>query len=46
MPVWIDIFGNEIQKSKWLTLNLLSAPLGIVSGYILCAVLQNTSYGW
>ena len=35
MPVWVDTFGSESQKSIWLTINMLAAPLGVVLGYTL-----------
>ena len=37
MPVWADAFGNEVQKSTWLTYLIISNPIGVVLGYILCA---------
>jgi len=44
-PVWADVFGNETQKSTWLTYLLLASPLGIVMGYGMCAVFQQ-NIGW
>lgn len=38
MPVWIDTFGNEKQKSAWMTVYLLASPLGIVFGYAMTAI--------
>jgi predicted MFS family arabinose efflux permease len=38
MPVWIDTFGNEKQKSAWMTIYLLASPLGIVFGYAMTAI--------
>lgn len=35
MPVWADVYANEKQKSSWITILLLSSPLGIVGGYTL-----------
>jgi len=45
MPVWADAFGDEIQKSNWLTYLLISNPLGVVLGYGLCAAFQE-NIGW
>ena len=45
MPVWADAFGNETQKSKWLTYQLISSPLGVIMGYGMAASLQN-NLGW
>lgn len=45
MPVWADAFGNEKEKSQWLTYQLISSPLGVIMGYGLAAALQN-NIGW
>lgn len=45
MPVWADAFGNETQKSKWLTYQLISSPLGVIMGYGMAAALQD-NIGW
>ena len=45
MPVWADIYGNETQKSTWLTYLLISNPVGVIIGYIICASIQN-NIGW
>ena len=45
MPVWTDTFGNEQEKSRWLTYQLISSPLGVILGYGLAAALQN-NIGW
>lgn len=37
MPVWADVYGNEVQKSRWITYLIVSNPLGVVMGYGLCA---------
>ena len=51
MPVWVDTFGNEKQKSAWMTIYLLAAPLGIVFGYAMTAIFiqltdVNDIFGW
>ena len=33
MPVWADVFGNEKQKQTWVTVLLLSSPVGVICGY-------------
>ena len=44
-PCWADVFGNNIQKSRWLTYLIITTPLGVVLGYSLCAsFLENV--GW
>ena len=44
-PVWADVFGNETQKSSWLTYLLIASPLGVVMGYGMCAMFLN-NIGW
>ena len=39
MPVWADAFANDSQKSVWLTILILSSPLGVVCGFSLTAVM-------
>jgi len=38
MPVWVDAFANEKQKTIWLTFLILASPLGIVFGYIMTSI--------
>lgn len=46
-PVWADVFGNENQKSQWLTYLLIASPLGVILGYGLTAVfLDNVGWRW
>lgn len=45
MPVWADAFGNDQQKSQWLTYQLISSPLGVIMGYGMAAGLQD-NIGW
>ncbi|MGL4948079.1 MAG: MFS transporter, partial [Mycoplasma sp.] len=35
IPIWIDQFGIQKQKTMMWTLNQLAAPIGMVSGYCL-----------
>mmetsp|Transcript_23060 Transcript_23060/g.35690 ORF Transcript_23060/g.35690 Transcript_23060/m.35690 type:complete len:129 (-) Transcript_23060:877-1263(-) len=44
-PVWADVYGDELQKSKWLTYLLIASPLGVIMGYGLCASFLN-NIGW
>ena len=44
-PVWADVFGNEKQKSLWLSYLIIATPLGVIIGYGLCAIFQN-NIGW
>ena len=44
-PVWADCFGNEKEKSTWLTYLLIASPLGVILGYTMTALfLENI--GW
>ena len=44
-PVWADTFGNEKQKSMWLSFLIIASPLGNIVGYILAAYIQD-NIGW
>ena len=47
MPVYADVFGDEVQKSRWLTYLIISNPLGVVMGYGMCAAfLENIGWRW
>lgn len=47
MPVWADAYGNEKQKSAWLTILLLASPVGVVLGYTLTYyMIENLSWEW
>jgi predicted MFS family arabinose efflux permease len=45
MPVWVDTYGSESQKSIWLTVNMLASPLGVVLGYTL-TYYMNLYHSW
>ena len=38
LPVWADTFGNEKQKSIWISYFIISNSLGIILGYIISAL--------
>jgi MFS family permease len=44
-PVWADVFGDEVQKSTWLTYLLIASPLGVIMGYGMAAAFLN-NIGW
>lgn len=47
MPVWADVYANEKQKSLWVTVLMLSSPLGIVIGYTLTSfMVEYKSWHW
>lgn len=45
-PCWADVFGNEIQKSKWLAYLIITTPLGVVLGYCMCAIFIGNDISW
>lgn len=45
MPVWVDTYGSESQKTIWLTVNMLASPLGVVLGYTL-TYYMNLYHSW
>ena len=42
-PVWADAFGSEKQKSMWITVLLICAPVGIFIGFTMTSVMN--AYG-
>ena len=45
IAVWIDTYGLEAEKTIWLSLNMLAAPLGVVIGYTL-TYYMNVLHSW
>lgn len=41
-PVWVDKFGSD-NKTIWMSCLQLAVPLGVFSGYILTAFIENLS---
>lgn len=47
MPVWVDMFAHEKQKSAWLTFLILASPLGIVIGFGMTSIIvKYTTWKW
>lgn len=44
-PVWIDTFASEDKNSSWMSIILIGATLGNITGYIIAASLQD-NIGW
>jgi len=43
----VDTFGDDKHKSLWLSLLLLAAPIGVVIGYSLTAIMiENLTWHW
>ena len=36
MPVWANTFGNASQQALWMTYLMITSPLGVIMGYLLC----------
>lgn len=45
MPLFVDTFATHKSKSMWMSLMMLSPPLGVILGYIIVASMLE-SYGW
>ena len=46
-PVWADTYGSEKLKNIWITVLLLSSPLGIFFGFMLTSVVSHAEgFGW
>lgn len=46
-PVWADTYGSEKLKNIWITVLLLSSPLGIFFGFILTSFVAHAEgFGW
>ena len=44
-PVWIDTFASEDSNSSWMSILMIGATLGNISGYIIAASVQD-NIGW
>jgi RsiW-degrading membrane proteinase PrsW (M82 family) len=45
-PVWADTYGSEKLKNIWITVLLLSSPLGIFLGFMLTSLVAHAEgYG-
>ena len=40
MPVWANTFGNSSQQALWMTYLMITSPLGVIMGYLLCGFLS------
>jgi len=46
MPVWVDAFAPRDRKTRWMTYNIMAAPLGLLVGYGLTAVMISIGLDW
>lgn len=44
-PVWVDTMASEKDNSSWMSIILIGATLGNISGYIIAAFVQD-NIGW
>lgn len=45
LPLYVDTFCANTSKSYWMSAMLIGAPLGVIIGYLMTAVMQ-TYYSW
>lgn len=43
--MWIDAFGDKKLAPRWMTLFLVTIPLGVLVGYLIAAFTV-AKYGW
>ena len=46
LPVWTDVFAPTNSKTRWLTLTITAAPLGLLTGYGISAIIVTVSNRW
>jgi low affinity Fe/Cu permease len=45
--VWADAFGSEKLKNIWITILLLSSPMGVFLGFMTTSIVAHEkSFGW
>lgn len=44
-PVWVDTFASQDSNSSWMSIILIGATLGNITGYITAALVQD-NIGW
>ena len=45
-PIWIDTYAPNDSKAKWMTLLTVATPGGMVTGYLLTAVILSCGASW
>ena len=46
LPVWVDAFAPMEKKTRWMTLIITAAPMGLLAGYGMSAIVISTSDEW
>ena len=45
-PIWSDTYAPEDRKARWITVFTLATPAGMVTGYLLTAVILTFDSNW
>ena len=46
LPVWVDAFAPTEKKTRWMTLIITAAPMGLLAGYGMSAIVITLSDSW
>lgn len=46
LPVWVDAYALRDRKTKWMTYIISAAPLGLLTGYSMSAVIVTFGIAW
>ena len=46
LPVWVDAFAPRDRKTKWMTYIISAAPLGLLTGYSMSALIVTFGIAW
>ena len=45
-PIWSDTYAPEESKARWITLIMVATPGGMVTGYLLTAIILSVGWTW
>jgi len=46
LPVWVDCFAPLQKKTTWMTLIITAAPMGLLAGYGMSALVVTYTDSW
>ena len=46
LPVWVDAFAPSTKKTTWMTLVIAAAPMGLLAGYGMSALIVTYTDSW
>lgn len=46
LPVWVDAYAPRDRQTKWMTYIISAAPLGLLTGYSMSAVIVTFGIAW